>query len=160
VFETYDLTGTLDGLALLDQSVGTEKHNTDLAGFEVHAHALDAGGEPEVDVSLGACETIGGGCILDKLLSLDIAHAVHTRNTVTFNAVSLLSIFRIVFHLVPDREDTAGLGETSLLLHTADPLLEDGGDLGRGGLSIGGIAACEGVHDSGRGALLRGEKTS
>ena len=64
------------------------------------------------------------------------------------------------FHLVPDREDTAGLGETSLLLHTADPLLEDGGDLGRGGLSIGGIAASEGVDDGGRGALLQGEKSS
>ena len=33
--DTYNLTGTLDGLTLLDQSVGTEKHNTDLAGFEV-----------------------------------------------------------------------------------------------------------------------------
>lgn len=46
VTDTYDLTSTLDSLTLLDQSVGTEKHNTDLAGFEVHAHALDAGGEP------------------------------------------------------------------------------------------------------------------
>jgi len=42
----YNLSGTLDGLALLDQSIGTEQHNTDLAGFEVHAHALDTGGEP------------------------------------------------------------------------------------------------------------------
>jgi hypothetical protein len=41
-----NLSGTLDGLALLDQSIGTEQHNTDLAGFEVHAHALDTGGEP------------------------------------------------------------------------------------------------------------------
>ena len=38
---TYNLSGTLDSLALLDESVGTEKHDTDLAGFEVHAHALD-----------------------------------------------------------------------------------------------------------------------
>lgn len=43
---TYNLAGTLDGLALLDETIGTEKHNTDLAGLEVHAHALDAGGEP------------------------------------------------------------------------------------------------------------------
>jgi len=43
---TYNLSGTLDGLALLDKTVGTEKHDTDLAGFEVHAHTLDTGGEP------------------------------------------------------------------------------------------------------------------
>lgn len=42
----YDFTGPLDRLALLDQSVGTEQHDTDLAGFQVHAHALDAGCEP------------------------------------------------------------------------------------------------------------------
>jgi hypothetical protein len=41
-----NLSGTLDSLALLDQTIGTEKHNTDLAGFQVHAHALDTGGEP------------------------------------------------------------------------------------------------------------------
>jgi hypothetical protein len=45
---TYNLSGTLDGLALLDQSIGTEKHNTDLAGFQVHAHALDTRGEPGI----------------------------------------------------------------------------------------------------------------
>lgn len=38
---------------------------------------------------------------------------------------------------VPDRQDTAGLGKTSLLLDTADPLLEDGRDLGRRGLGLG-----------------------
>jgi hypothetical protein len=43
----YNLAGTLDGLTLLDETVGTEKHNTDLAGLEVHAHTLNAGGEPE-----------------------------------------------------------------------------------------------------------------
>jgi hypothetical protein len=45
---TYNLSGTLDGLAFLDQTVRTEKHDTDLAGFQVHAHALDTGGEPVV----------------------------------------------------------------------------------------------------------------
>lgn len=44
---THNLSGTLDGLTLLDETVGTEKHNTDLAGFQVHAHALDARGEPD-----------------------------------------------------------------------------------------------------------------
>jgi hypothetical protein len=43
---THNFTGTLDGLALLDETIGAEEHNTDLAGLEVHAHALDAGGEP------------------------------------------------------------------------------------------------------------------
>lgn len=43
---TYNLSGTLDGLTLLDETVGTEKHDTDLAGFEVHAHTLDTRGEP------------------------------------------------------------------------------------------------------------------
>jgi hypothetical protein len=43
---TYNLSGTLDNLTLLDETVRTEKHNTDLAGFEVHAHSLDARGEP------------------------------------------------------------------------------------------------------------------
>ncbi len=43
---SYNLARPLNGLALLDQSVGAEQHNTDLAGLEVHAHALDAGGEP------------------------------------------------------------------------------------------------------------------
>lgn len=56
---------------------------------------------------------------------------------------------------IPDGEDTAGLGETGLLLDTTDPLLEDGGDLGGGGLSVGSIAASEGVDDGGGGARLR-----
>ena len=46
VGETHNLSSTLDGLAFLDQSIGTEQHNTDLTGFEVHAHALDARCEP------------------------------------------------------------------------------------------------------------------
>lgn len=45
--QTYNLTSPLDDLTLPDETVGTEKHDTDLAGLEVHAHALDAGGEPE-----------------------------------------------------------------------------------------------------------------
>lgn len=46
--KTYDLSSTLDSLTLPDETVRTEKHDTDLAGFQVHAHALDAGGEPRV----------------------------------------------------------------------------------------------------------------
>ena len=37
---THDLTSSLDGFAFLDSSVGTEKHNTDLSCFQVHAHTL------------------------------------------------------------------------------------------------------------------------
>jgi hypothetical protein len=58
---TYNLAGTLDGLTLLDETVGTEKHNTDLAGLEVHAHTLDTGGEPVVvlDYRVGNAKTWG-----------------------------------------------------------------------------------------------------
>jgi hypothetical protein len=49
--ETYNLSGTLDGLAFPDQTIGTEQHNTDLAGFQVHAHALDTRGEPAIPLA-------------------------------------------------------------------------------------------------------------
>ena len=44
---THDLAGSLHGLTLLDESIRTEKHDTDLASFQVHAHALDTRCEPE-----------------------------------------------------------------------------------------------------------------
>lgn len=67
-----NLAGTLDGLTLSDETIGTEQHDTDLAGLEVHAHALDAGGE------------------LDKLLGLDVGHTVNTGDTIT-EVVSTMS---------------------------------------------------------------------
>jgi hypothetical protein len=85
-FCTYNLASTLDGLALTDKSVGTEEHDTDLAGLEVHAHALDTGGEPVLFVSRSSREFIGDNCdcdVLDELLGLDVVHAVDTGNTVT-----------------------------------------------------------------------------
>ena len=43
-----------------------------------------------------------------------------------------------VFELhLPNRQDTASLGETSLLLDTADALLENRGNLSRRGLGVG-----------------------
>lgn len=95
--------------------------------------------------------------VLDELLGLDVVHAVDTGNTVTDCPVSpccplILSL--LYCFSIPDGEDTAGLGEAGLLLDTADALLEDGGDLGGGGLSIGGIAASEGVDNGGGGARL------
>lgn len=57
---TYNLAGTLDGLTLLDETIGTEKHNTDLASFQVHAHALDARGEPMSSLASGPqCQDLG-----------------------------------------------------------------------------------------------------
>ena len=38
---TYDFSSTLDGFAFLHETIRTEKHNTNLTSFEVHAHALD-----------------------------------------------------------------------------------------------------------------------
>lgn len=46
VIGTHNLSGTLDGLSLLDQTIGTEEHNTDLSSLQVHAHTLDTGCEP------------------------------------------------------------------------------------------------------------------
>ena len=67
---TYNLTGTLDGLSLLDETIGTEEHDTDLAGLEVQAHALDTGGE------------------LDELLVLDVGKTVDTGDTITVHEVA------------------------------------------------------------------------
>jgi len=50
---------------------------------------------------------------LDKLLSLDIAHAVDTGNTIT------------------DGQNSSSLGETGFLLNTSDSLFEDRGNFGR-----------------------------
>jgi hypothetical protein len=52
--ETNNFSSTLDSLAFLDQSIGTEKHNTDLTSFQVHAHALDTGCEPALNISTAA----------------------------------------------------------------------------------------------------------
>jgi len=83
----YNLAGTLDGLTLSDETVGTEEHNTDLAGLEVHAHTLNAGGEPKDGLvfRLRNAKTLGVH-ILDKLLSLDIGHTVDTSDTITIQS--------------------------------------------------------------------------
>lgn len=58
-------TGSLDGLTLLNESIRTEQHNTDLAGLQVKGHTLDTGSE------------------LDELLSLDVVEAENTGDTIT-----------------------------------------------------------------------------
>lgn len=65
---------------------------------------------------------------------------------------------------VPDRQDTASLSETGLLLDTTDALLQNGGDLGGGSLGLGGVGtdllggAGDGAGDS-RANLRRRRKT-
>ena len=80
-----------------------------------------------------SCCSIG---VLDKLLSLDVVHAVDTGDTVT------------------DGQDTSSLGEAVLLLDTADPLLQDGGNLGGGGLRFGGVGSGS-VDERGSAGLWR-----
>lgn len=48
---------------------------------------------------------------------------------------------------IPNRQDTTGLSETSLLLDTADSLLEDGRDLSGRGLGVGSVGS-DGVDGS------------
>jgi hypothetical protein len=57
---------------------------------------------------------------------------------------------------VPNGKHTSSLGEAVLLLHAADPLLQDGGDLGGGGLRIGGVGSDLLRGGEGRGAGLEG----
>lgn len=94
---TYNLAGTLDGLTLLDETVGTEQHDTDLAGLEVHAHTLDTGGEPVVMsvCRIGKCQDIRVH-VLDQLLSLDVGHTVDTGDTVTVQELNQFQILRAV----------------------------------------------------------------
>lgn len=53
---------------------------------------------------------------------------------------------------VTDGQDTSSLGEAVLLLDTADPLLQNGGNLGGGGLRIGGVGS-DGVGERGSAGL-------
>lgn len=103
--------------------------------------------------------------VLDELLGLDIVHTMDTGDTVTRGPQSAIMFLLIIaktlvtkvcWRGIPDGEDTPGLGKTGLLLHTADPLLEDGRHLGRGSLGLGGIGSdlLRGVEGDGRGASL------
>lgn len=157
-FWTYNLASTLDGLALTDKSVGTEEHDTDLAGLEVHAHALDTGGEPALFISILFEESIGGIAIATYSTSssawtlfMPWTRAIPSLESMLVHIIHCC--YFQYYYSVPNGEDTAGLGETGLLLDTTDPLLEDRGDLGGGSLSVGSIAA-ERVDDGGGAARL------
>jgi hypothetical protein len=164
-------SGTLDSLSFLDKTIGTEQDDTDLAGFQVHAHTLDTRGEPSRIISIRYSTISDVGIdLLDELLSLDIGKTVDTGNTVTicrnmslairpirlFGKSLLLLLLLLLRHkifyrlcfgmkevgsLVPDGEDTTGLSETGLLSDTTDSLLEDRGDLSWRGLSLRGEGA-------------------
>lgn len=58
-------TGTLDNIALLDELVVTEDHNTNVVGLQVEGHALQAGGE------------------FHHLIGLDVVQAIDTSDTIT-----------------------------------------------------------------------------
>ena len=60
-----DSTGTLDNITLLDQSVVTEHDDTDIVGFQVEGHTLEARRE------------------LNHLFGLDVSQTVDTSNTIT-----------------------------------------------------------------------------
>lgn len=51
--------------------------------------------------------------------------------------LQLLLLLLVTSCHVPDGQDAAGLGQVGLLLDATDPLLENGRDLGRGGLCVG-----------------------
>ena len=127
---------------------------------------------------------------LDKLLSLDISHAVHAGDTITLRAPSLASesqlskpyrptlplasvgcdavpspprqatcptakppppLPKILSH-VPDGQNATGLSKVGLILNTADPLFENGRDLGWRCLCVG---VCADGGDSGCGISLQ-----
>jgi hypothetical protein len=46
--DAYNFSSSLDSLTFLDKTIGTEKHNTDLASFQVHAHTLDTRCKPNI----------------------------------------------------------------------------------------------------------------
>jgi hypothetical protein len=60
-----NLSGTLDRVTLLDETIVTENGDTDVVGLQVQAHASDTGRE------------------LHHLLGLDVAETVDTGDTVT-----------------------------------------------------------------------------
>ena len=147
-----NLSGTLDGLAFLDQTIGTEKHNTDLAGFQVHAHALNTRGEPGAIVSSrGEIVMLWTWRTRQALRPEHCSCHGHGRYR-HCSAVSFLAYLHGQNGL-PDGENTSSLGEAGFLLDTADPLLKDGGNFRWGRLCVGSVEA-RGVGECGSASLL------
>ncbi|KAH3658809.1 hypothetical protein OGATHE_006535 [Ogataea polymorpha] len=68
-----NLTGSLDNLTLLDFSVGTKQHNTDLARLQVQSHTLDTGGKLDQLLSLTVVQTENSGDTITDLVSKTIS---------------------------------------------------------------------------------------
>ncbi|KAH3663765.1 hypothetical protein OGAPHI_005167 [Ogataea philodendri] len=64
-----NLSGSLNDFTLLDFSVGTEQHNTDLARLQVQGHTLDTGGELNQLFSLTVVQTENSGNTITDLVS-------------------------------------------------------------------------------------------
>lgn len=60
-----NLSGSLDSVTLLDETIVTEDGDTDVVGFQVEAHSSDTGRE------------------LNHFLGLDISETVDSSNTIT-----------------------------------------------------------------------------
>ena len=60
-WHVHDGVGALDGVAFFDVTVGTEDNNTDVVGFEVQGHALNAAGEFDHFTGLNVVQTIDAG---------------------------------------------------------------------------------------------------
>jgi hypothetical protein len=145
----YNFSGTLDSLAFLDQTIRSEEHNTDLAGFQVHAHALDTGCEPT-----GVSDArLGGHWMLHTRRVLLLGRwpcRVHGRYrhclavSAGFPCKSGDDAGVCRKHPaqgnIPDGQNPTGLSEAGLLLHTADSRLENGGDLGGCWFGVGIIS--------------------
>lgn len=117
-----NLTGTLDGVTLLDETIVTENGDTDIVGLEIQAHALDTGRE------------------LYHLLGLDVAETVDTSDTVTDGWVGKIDYFEMlgqgnrVIELgkIALTQDTTSLLDIATDAGARDALLEDRRDLGSG----------------------------
>lgn len=93
--------------------------------------------------------------VLNQFLGLDIFHAIYTRDTITLRRVSFFFFCDAIESpilspsFLPDCEDSASLGQSSVFLYTTNLLLEDGGDLGRLRLALGCISAGDGGGNGG-----------
>ena len=74
-----DLPGTLDGIALLDETIVTEDGHTDIVRFQVETHATDAG--REFHHLLGWRELSVGGVAYERVIAENTLHVLETPDT-------------------------------------------------------------------------------
>lgn len=120
-----NLTGTLDGIAFLDETIVTEDGDTDIVGFQVQAHSTDTRGELHHLFGCGVEERIlvrrsmSGNCT--RKLTLNVLQTPDTANTITDTLTSSESHSRMQDqeHLLRTRP------VSSTLLPTAVPEMRD-----------------------------------